>query len=385
MSLRQDLFDGYAEVMFRRPGTVLVVVLLAVMALASGAAQVQTQQQNTEDLLPDSIPAIAAFDVIGTEFPSAGGTSYTVLIETDPRYPNSTEVRDVRDPRLIRFTARLASAYRSIDVVQEVTGPADLFSELPRTQQEVREVLDAVGPAQWSRTIGQDYRAVRMTVTSSGLSADERMALASRIEEVARTTEAPPGLQLSFTGQPFIDQAFQDQTNQTMSLTGLAALLGVILTVVILFRSVYYGFTSLLTLIVGVLAGFGLFGLLGYDMSPATSGAISMGIGIAIDFGIQPVARYREERERQDIRPAIETMIEGTITPMTVGLVAACIGFLALTAGVLTFLQDLGVLLTLMTVTAYLSAFLVVPPVMVLYDRYLTGEDATMHISILER
>jgi len=51
---------------------------------------------------------------------------------------------------------------------------------------------------------------------------------------------------------------------------------------------------------------------------------------------------------------------------------------------VLTFLQDLGILLTLMTIIAYVAAFLVVPPVMVLYDRYLTGDDPYMHISILE-
>jgi len=361
-----------------------VAVLLVVVALASGTSMVETQQQDTADLLPDSMPAIAAFDILETEFPLAGGTSYTVLIETAPRYPNSTEIRDVRDPRLIRFTDRLASAYRSIDTVQDVSGPADMFSELPRTRGDVQSVLDVVGEARWSRYMSTDYRAARMTITTSGLSAEEKMGLASRLERIARTTEQPAGLRLGFTGQPFIDQAFQDQTNQTMSMTGLAALLGVILTVIILFRSVYYGFTSLLTLMVGIIGGFGLYGILGYDMSPATSGALSMGVGIAIDFGIQPVARYREERERQDIRPAIRTMVEGTITPMTVGLIAASIGFLALTVGVLTFLQDLGILLTLMTVIAYVAAFLVVPPVMVLYDRYLTGDDPYMHISILE-
>jgi len=57
---------------------------------------------------------------------------------------------------------------------------------------------------------------------------------------------------------------------------------------------------------------------------------------------------------------------------MTVGLIAANIGFLSLNVGRVTFLSDLGTLLTLTTTMAYISAFTVIPPALILYDRYFT-------------
>jgi predicted RND superfamily exporter protein len=157
-----------------------------------------------------------------------------------------------------------------------------------------------------------------------------------------------------------------------MQITGLVAILGVIAVVIILFRSIFYGLTSLLTLVFGIATGFGIFGWLGLNMSPATSGALTMGIGVAIDFGIQPIARYIEERDSFGIEKSMEETIKGVITPMTVGLVAANIGFLSLNVGRVTFLSDLGTLLTMTTTMAYIAAFTVIPPALVIWDRYFT-------------
>ncbi|WP_414837063.1 MMPL family transporter [Candidatus Nanohalococcus occultus] len=366
----------YAETLSNRPGTVLLVAMIITGIIAAGASRVQTEQQGQEDLLPDSMPSIAAFEVINAEFSgTAGGTSYTILVEADPSHPNSTEVRDLRDPRALRYMETVSNDLRSMDKVSTVSSPSSLFADIPSDQRGVEDTLETLGESRWSGQISTDYQYAQIQVSTVGLNTDEQMEMAQVIRQAVETKERPAGLEMSYTGSPYIDEAFQAQTQQTMSLTGIVALLGVTLTVIILFRSIFYGLNSLLTLIFGVVAGFGLFGWLGLNMSPATSGALTMGIGVAIDFGIQPISRYIEERENLDIKKSVSETIQGVITPMTIGLIAANIGFMSLSVGRVTFLSDLGVLLTLTTTLAYVSAFTVIPSSLVLYDRYFTGDN----------
>lgn len=98
-----------------------------------------------------------------------------------------------------------------------------------------------------------------------------------------------------------------------------------------------------------------------------------MGMGIAIDFGIQTVSRYKEEREEYGIQKSLEKMIAGVMKPMTIALVAAVIGFTALSFGRITFLSSLGTMLTLTTVFAYIGALTLIPVLLVLHDRYMRG------------
>lgn len=364
----------YSNFVQKKPLTVLFISIVGAMVLASGASKVETVEQSQEDLLPDSVPTMQAFNVISAEFSSNSGTSYTVLVETSPEYRNSTEIRDLRNPKALRFMKSVSSDIESYDRIDSVSDPSNLFrnGDIPSSKSEVEETFNLLGEGRWRNFISKDYSAAIIRVNTVDITTEEQNEMAGLIRQTVRVHDKPAGLDVSYTGQPFIDQAFQDQTQRTMNITGLAAILGVMLVVVILFRSIFYGATSLLALIFGVMTGFGIFGWLGLNMSPATSGAITMGIGVAIDFGIQPIARYREERDEYEIREALDETIGGVITPMTVGLIAANIGFLSLNVGRVTFLSDLGTLLTLTTTMAYIAALTVIPASLVVYDRYFT-------------
>lgn len=364
--------EKYANFLEKHPLKMLSAAFITALILSSGASKVQTEEMSQEDILPDSLPVMAAYDRISSEFSSSSGTSYTLLIETAPNYANSTEIRDLRNPRALRFFKSVSSDLRSFDDIRTVSGPSDLFRNIPSGMSESRQVFRRLGEQRWSRYITSDYSAAKIEIRTYELSDSEKMEMTDLIRQTVRVHEKPAGLQITYTGQPFIDQAFQNQTQRTMQLTGIVAILGVILVVIILFKSVFYGLNSLLALIFGIATGFGIFGWLGLDMSPATSGALTMGIGVAIDFGIQPIARYMEERENFGIEKSMEETIQGVATPMTIGLIAANIGFLSLNVGRVTFLSDLGTLLTLTTTMAYVAAFTVIPAALVVWDRYFT-------------
>ena len=366
--MREEIIERYAKTISERTFTVLGLMVLITAVLATGASSVETVEQNQADLLPDSIDSVAAFDVIGAEFgQSSGGASYTVLFESSPDHPNSTEIRDVRNPEMLQYLETVSNDISSMKEVVTVSSAADL-AENPSTTREASQQLERSGQA--SQFVSEDYSFTIMRISATDLSSDEQQELAERIQTSVKTIEGPSGIDVSYTGTPFINQAFQQQTESTMSQTSAISLIGVLVVVIFLFRSIAEGLTSLQALIFGIISGFGLYGWLGLNMSPATSGAISMGMGIAIDFGIQTVSRYKEEREDMAIEPALTQTIEGVLNPMTIALIAALIGFTSLSLGRITFLSDMGTMLTLTTLSAYIGALTLIPVSLVIYDRY---------------
>lgn len=378
------MLRSYATWIADHPFITLGLALVVLVVITSGASYVETVQQSQEDLLPETLPTMQAFDTLSKEFAGEGGTSYTILFETAPSTPNSNEVQDIRDPRVLSFIDGISNDIASFNTVSSTDSVITLFSDIPGSDAESQEAFRKLGEPRWSAYVTEDFTATQVQITSRDISADQQQELATRIQDVVSVHDTPPGLSATYTGQPYIDMAFQDQTGETMSLTGIIALLGVVAVVIYLFRSVTYGATALSTLVFGVSAGFGLFGWLGLNMSPATSGALTMGIGVAIDFGIQPISRYLEERHNQSIGSALQETLAGVATPMTIGLVAANIGFLSLNVGTVTFLSDLGSLLTLTTTMAYVSAFTITPAILVIYDRYFTDSNGFTLTNILD-
>lgn len=365
--------DKYAGFIADHPFFTLLVSLAVTAVLTYGAGFVETVNQDQSDILPDSLPSVAAFDTISKEFSSESGTSYTILLEVAPSSANSTEIRDLRDPSALRFIRTVSNDISSFNNVRTVNSLTALFDGIPVSQRSATERLDTLGQSRWSAYLTEDYTATQIQIQSRDT--ETGGDLSDRIQLAVQSIDKPAGIDVVYTGQPYIDEAFQEQSGQTMALTGIVALLGVFAVVIYLFRSITFGFTALSTLVFGVLTGYGIFGWLGLNMNPGTSGAITMGIGVAIDFGIQPIARYLEERESLGIKSALQDTMTGVVTPMTIGLIAANIGFLSLNVGRVTFLSDLGSLLTFTTTMAYIASFTVTPAILVIYDTYFTDDD----------
>lgn len=366
--LKQEIIKYYSSVVANRPFIVLAFITAVTVLMATGAANVETVEQNNEDLLPDSIDSVAAFDIIGAEFgQGGGGSTYTILFETSPSYPNSTEIRDVRNPKMLTYMETVANDISSFDEVISVSSPSDLVDNPPTKRVAWNQMQESGNPYQF---ISSDYSFAIMRVSSTDISSAEEEELANRIKTSVDVNDKPSGIEVGYTGDVFINQAFQQESQSTQGQTTIISLVGVLLVVILLFRSVINGLISLSALIFGILSGFGLYGLIGLNLSPATSGAISMGMGIAIDFGIQTVSRYKEERQEYGIEKSIQKIIEGVFKPMTIALIAAIIGFTALSFGRITFLSDLGTMLTFTTLFAYIGALTLIPVLLVLYDKY---------------
>ena len=366
----EKTIDLYSSKIVNHPLKLLLVLTIFSFLIATGASNIENVDQNNEDFLPDTVESVEAFDVIGAEFgQGGGGTTYTVLLESAPNHANSNEIRDIRNPELLEYIETISNDIESMNEVVTVNSAADLVDD-PATRREASNQLQRSGQA--SRYISEDYSFTIIRISTTDISSSEQDELASRIRTSVERNDKPSGIETGYTGQPFINQAFQRESQNTQGQTSLLSIIGVFLVVMLLFRSIINGLTSLSALIFGIITGIGIFGWLGFNLSPATSGSISMGMGIAIDFGIQTVSRYKDEREKHDIEKSVSRMIQGVIKPMTIALIAAIIGFTALSFGRITFLSELGTLLTLTTLFAYIGALTLIPVLLVIYDEKLS-------------
>ena len=178
-----------------------------------------------------------------------------------------------------------------------------------------------------------------------------------------------------------------------MAKTSLYSLIGILVIILVLFRSIKYGFTPMTTIIFGTLWAMGYVGFIGMGMSSQTSGVLSMIMGIGIDFGIQVVTRYRFELENipglmerhpnMDLGPkdAMAVTLNNVIIPMLTTTLAALIGFQAMSLGKLTFLGDMGTIMSYGVAASMVAAITIVPALVIIIDT----TDIKKHMKFIKR
>lgn len=178
----------------------------------------------------------------------------------------------------------------------------------------------------------------------------------------------PPGVKASLGGSVLEGQVMKKTIEPDMAKTSLYSLIGILAIILLLFRSIKYGFTPLTTIVFGSIWTMGYVGLIGMGLTSQTSGVLSMIMGIGIDFGIQVVTRYRLELPGKLPAEAMAVSLNNVIIPMSTTTLAALIGFQAMSMGKLTFLADMGTIMSYGVAASMLAAITVVPALIVISD-----------------
>jgi predicted RND superfamily exporter protein len=330
-------------------------------------------------MLPQDVEAIKTLNSIENEFGSTNMVSLAVEIE--PLYMGSDEVRDIRDPRVIQYLDQLSTLALHTDNVIDVTSPASVLKSindgrLPRSIEEVQNITNQNGL--FDRSISKDYTMALVSIRTTD---DVDLSkLEPELQKILLQVPKPPGITANVAGSVMESQIMQTSIGPDMAKTGMYSLVGILIIILVLFRSIKYGFTPMTTIIFGTLWTMGYVGLIGMGMSSSTSGVISMIMGIGIDFGIQVITRYRFELEYMSTlkahhpqlqighREAMKVTLSNVIIPMLTTTIAALIGFKAMSLGRLTFLGDMGTMMGYGVAGSFIAAITVVPSIMLIVD-----------------
>jgi putative drug exporter of the RND superfamily len=220
--------------------------------------------------------------------------------------------RDAADPAFRAEIARASADLEAVPGVRRVVAPwragaeetpvAGAEGETPEGSGEPR------GGAPVDRLVARDGRAVRLRVeVEQGLDERVHARAVRRIEERLRAIDAPRVL---VGGEGSANEEFQDQAQADLERGERLALPVLLLLLLLVFRGIVAAVTPLLVAVVAVAGA--LLILLGVsevaDISAYSVNVVTMlGLGLAVDYSLLVISRFREERAGgQELPAAIE-------------------------------------------------------------------------------
>ncbi len=189
----------------------------------------------------------------------------------------------------------------------------------------------------------------------------------------------------SFIISDLITTSLRDSQQSSLALTLGAALLLLIVNFWYESKRPMLGLITTLPVVMVVLWAFGIMAALGIPLGPVTSLISAIGIGIGIPYMIHVTHRYLEERVvREDENEAIEETLTHTGGALGGSALTTAFGFGILMTSTTIPFQQFGFVLAYTIVLALLAAVLVLPSMLVLWDRWHRNRgDATLDADVV--
>jgi len=326
----------------------IIVVALAIVPLAlHQATKIKVGTEFIHDF-PEESQVRQDYDAINHAF--NGANVISILIET--------HVNDaLTDPALVRGIAgfqewlreqpEVGAAVSYVDHLKLINqslngGTAEAFS-IPTSATTIKQLLVFGGSDDINRVIDTRLRTALITVRINVDGSIPIGELVGRMEQ--RLAQLPPPLNGRVTGSPVLAMRTVNAlgSGQWQSLAiATAVILGLL---AMLFTSLRAGLIALLPNIIPTFVYFGVLGWTGIGLNPTTSLIACIVLGVAVDDTIHYMARFnRDAREKADEAAAVESALSGTLRPVTLNMLALCLGFLVLTASELQNQVQFGAL-----------------------------------------
>jgi len=364
------LINQYGKLVTNKPVLVLIVTLIFTGAMFYSVTKIQVVNMDYEDILPKDNEVIDAFEFVKNEF--GGADNALIVIEIDPSISNSDEPIDIRDPRVIKYIDILTQQSQYVDYVDDVSSISRIILEsnqerIPNSLQSIKNLLKNNPFA--NQYISNDYSMSLIKINLNEDAANNAKEIERQLSKLIDKTEKPVGIKVQLAGETLKEPILQKETGKDMNKTSLFSIIGIVLILFLLFRSIKNTILPLMTILFGIIWALGFTSLIGMGISPVTSGVISMIMGIGIDFGIQVINRFKQELREYNKKEAMRKTINGVFMPMLTTTLAALIGFRAMSLGELKMMGEMGTIMSFGVAFCMLAAVTIVPSVLVLVER----------------
>jgi len=365
-----ELINQYSRLVTNKPVLVLVIALIFTGAMLYSVTKLQMVNIDYEDILPKGNEVIDAFDFVKNEFGSSD--SAIIVIEVNPSFANSNEPSDVRDPRVIRHIDILTQQSQYIDYVDSVSSVSQIIKtsnhgHIPNSLKSIKNILNN-NPFS-NQYISKDYSMSLIKIDLNEDATNNAKEIEKQLSELIDKTEKPAGIKVQLAGETLKYPILQKETRKDMNKTSLFSIIGIVLILFLLFRSIKNTILPLMTILFGIVWALGFTNLIGMGISPVTSGVISMIMGIGIDFGIQMINRFKQELREYNKKEAMRRTINGVFMPMLTTTLAALIGFRAMSLGELKIMGEMGTIMSFGVAFCMLAAVTIVPSILVLLEK----------------
>lgn len=217
--------------------------------------------------------------------------------------------------------------------------------------------------------INVEKSATRFSVSLVNLSSSAMLALVKRAQNWFEV-HALSDLTLTPSGTPLMFAHISERNTRSMLAGTSLALIGISMILIVVFRSVKIGLVSLLPNLAPAALAFGLWGLLVGQVGMTLAVVSCMTLGIVVDDSIHFLSNYLRFTRNQgmDSGEAIRSSFSSVGTALLITSAILMAGFLVLSFSAFTPNADMGLLTTITIAFALIADFLILPPLLILFD-----------------
>lgn len=363
-----SLVNKYSKFVSKHALLVLIIMIMLTIGAVKSSSSVNIENRDFKKFFPDDMDSIKALESMEDAFGSSDQAQF--IIELDPKTISSNEPRDIRDPEIIKYSYQLENYASHVEYVLSISGPATLLkqannNQLPKSTNEIKELERNLPTLQELISPNKEILVINIRLSEEA----DKTAIRNELMEIANNIKQPSGTITSVAGYAMTDPAIDEAISKDMSKTSTYSLIGILLVMLLVFMSIKYGLIPLTTIVFGIIWTFGFLGIMGINLSSSSSGVISMIMGIGIDFGIQVANRFRQELINTSKEKAMTQALNKVLVPMLTTTLAAVIGFKCMSLGQLTFLAEMGDIMSYGVVFCFLAAITIVPSTLVVLER----------------
>jgi hydrophobe/amphiphile efflux-3 (HAE3) family protein len=349
----------------KHPAIILPIALLATVGGLVADSHIETETDEAKFISSD----VAVIKDLRTLEELAGGISTANVL---------VEAPDVTDPQVLNWMLEAEQRIRSehSEIVTGTSSVADLVLQstggvMPQTSQEVKQILAQV-PENIKRNLANDdYTAANLIVNIGEMDIDQMRELNEQLtNDIANH---PEGVSVTLTGMSVIGtELFEALTSGRIEMT-LIGVAFIFFGLLVLFRlNLFRAVAAALPicLIIGWSSGVMYLSGIKYTPLTATLGALILGIGT--EFTILLMMRYYEEREKGEGPSEAMTTAMTKIGRAVIASGLTVIGCFAalLIAQDFPILRDFGIVTMVNVFFALVSTLVVLPTLIVLFDRW---------------
>lgn len=373
----QQIFEGIANTIIRRPKLVAVFIVL-VFLLGIYGMTLLSMQTGWETYVDKNSAAGTVQQKYNDEFSSSA-----IILIIEAGAPLSPEVLTYIDSLEsdLRQQQNIESAQSITDVLKMYNGGV-----LPSSEEETLQIVNSLPQSTRDVLYPSNVLTLVQIKLNPGLSEKVEKSVLNNVQSVVDSSNPPPGVKVELSGSPAFSEQMSSGLSSNMGILIGGALILMIITMGILFSYVRYRFMPVLLVAIGLVTSLGLMGLFGIQLNMAVIGAFPVLIGLGIDYAIQFHARFDEEARKGSIENAVFMTVTRTGPAVMYAMLATTMGFVAMYVSPMPMIRSFGIVSIIGINTCYWVSCIGMPTIALLFNYqpkaqqtgqcYATGEGA---------
>lgn len=366
------LLRSIAHFQVEKPYVTIALLLALTIAIYGGVSLVRTVA-SLEQMMPKDVEEIKAFNVLRDNYLGQDMIAIVLQIDRDSQDPNG--VFDVREKRMydyVKYVKHLLSEEGDILETYTFADVIDMYSDGEVTDERYDELLALTNVKERMTDYVNDDSSIMIILATTDVSADDpRMnLLSSKVKDLIERSGHPPGIKVTFTGTPIIQQRLGELIAKDRSDTKSISTLFVFIITMIIFGTFTSALVPITVVTVSVAWLYGTMGYMDLPISTLAGGVAAMVIGIGIDFAIHIMNKFKYERKKgMTVKESIEQAVVDTGTALTATSITTIAAFLAFLIGQMPEMGRFGMLMAIGIMYSLIFSLFGLPALLIIEER----------------